>query len=175
MGWMPPLPESPAAKNDEPISAPGAATTIAPVQEVTVSEDAKPAVPEPASIASVETKPPAVEPAGAAAVQAAKSIAEPGPNISKPATETATVPTKDALVFNLRGDSWVEVKRVNGSGSESILASRLMKAGSTETIAVTEPVSVVIGNASVVDVSLRGVAIDMKNDIKGNVARITLK
>ena len=79
--------------------------------------------------------------------------------------------TKDALVFNVREDSWIEVRRV---GDKSILLSRIVKAGTSESVEVGEPVSVVVGNAAGVDANLRGEPVDMKSG-GGNVARLSLK
>jgi cytoskeleton protein RodZ len=79
--------------------------------------------------------------------------------------------SKDALVLTTRQDSWVEIKRADNS----VMFSRLMKAGSTETIEITAPVSVVIGNAAGVDATLRGSPLDVRGNAGNNVARLTVK
>jgi cytoskeleton protein RodZ len=85
---------------------------------------------------------------------------------------TATSPGKDTLVIKARQDSWLEIRP---EGATKPAVSRLMKAGESETFEVTEPVSVVIGNASGVDANLRGSAIELKAPGSGNVARLKLK
>lgn len=68
-------------------------------------------------------------------------------------------------------DSWVEIKRKDGS----ILMSRIAKAGTQETFEIVEPISLVVGNAAGVDVTLRNIPVDLKSDASSNVARVTLK
>lgn len=94
-----------------------------------------------------------------------------------PVTENATVPapavpldSKNALVFQVKEDSWVEIRRAD----DSILVSRLFKAGTTEAFAITSPVSMVIGNAAGVTVTLRGKPLDVSGN-SSNVARLDLK
>jgi len=84
---------------------------------------------------------------------------------------TSAVPGKDNLVLNARQDSWVDIRQTR---NKTVLLSRMVKAGSTETVEVTEPVLVVVGNASGVDLTFRGAPIDTKVG-RGNVARLTLK
>jgi cytoskeleton protein RodZ len=78
---------------------------------------------------------------------------------------------KNILSVNVHEDSWIEIKSANGS----ILISRLMKAGSSESLSLAHPVSVTIGNAAGVDVTLRGNAVDLKEATKNNIARLNLK
>lgn len=96
------------------------------------------------------------------ATQAAPKVAE--------STSKATA-GKDALTFNAREDSWIEVRR---AGDKSVLLSRVVKAGTNESVEVTEPVSVVVGNAAGVDATLRGAPVELKSG-GGNVARLSLK
>lgn len=91
----------------------------------------------------------------------------------KPATAIGineTASGKDALVFTIHEDSWIEVRR---SKDKKVLLSGLMKAGTTESVEVTEPVSVVVGNTTGVSANLRGESVELKSD--GNVARLVLK
>jgi cytoskeleton protein RodZ len=85
--------------------------------------------------------------------------------------ENAPAAAKDPLVLTAKADSWIEVKRTSGN---IILISRILKAGETETVDVTEPVSVVIGNSSGVQATLRGAPLEIKS-AGGNVARLTVK
>lgn len=81
-------------------------------------------------------------------------------------------PTKNTLVLQLREDSWVEIRRV---ADKRVLISRLLKGGTSEPFQISEPISLVIGNAAGVDAVLRGVPIDLKVDKNANVARLDLK
>jgi cytoskeleton protein RodZ len=92
-------------------------------------------------------------------------------SITPAASETPSVSNKNMLTFTVRDDSWVEVKSSNGN----VLISRLLKAGSSEALSLAHPVSITIGNATGVDVTLRGNAIDLKQATKNNVARLNLK
>jgi cytoskeleton protein RodZ len=76
----------------------------------------------------------------------------------------------DALVLVAREDSWVEIKR----GKEVVL-SRVLRAGTNEKTELSGPVTLTIGNATGVDVTLRGTPVDTKSDSRNNVARLNLK
>ncbi len=90
-----------------------------------------------------------------------------------PGVNTATgIDPARALELKLREDAWVEVLTQNG---ERKLISRLMKAGTTERVDVSEPVILVIGNAAGVDVTLRGQPVNLKPGTRDNVAKINLK
>lgn len=89
---------------------------------------------------------------------------------------TATVNTASPaaggeLSLNFRQDSWVDIKRADNT----VLISRLVKAGGTETVDMSQPVSIIIGNIAGVDATLRGAPLDLKAGSKTNVARLTLK
>lgn len=75
------------------------------------------------------------------------------------------------LTLKLREDSWIDIRKPDNS----ILISRLVKAGGTESFALDGPVSVVIGNAGGGDATWRGKPLDLKAKAKNNVARIKLK
>jgi cytoskeleton protein RodZ len=135
---------------------------------------------EAATSASAQAVSPQAVPAPAAAAPTAPGIPVAAPSastksVAAPVTQSKDTPPatpgKDALVFTVRQDSWIEVRR---AGSNSVLLSRVVKAGSSETVDVTEPVSVVVGNAAGVDASLRGTPVEF-NAASGNVARLNLK
>jgi cytoskeleton protein RodZ len=90
------------------------------------------------------------------------------PNAAPP---DAAAAGKDDLVLKVSQDSWIEIK---GSGNRTVL-SRIMKAGETETVEVKEPLSLVIGNAAGVDITLRGNPLALKANTSSNVARLNLK
>ncbi|GAA4034457.1 RodZ domain-containing protein [Actimicrobium antarcticum] len=75
------------------------------------------------------------------------------------------------LVLNLRSDSWIEIR---GAGKDAV-ASKLYRAGTTETFDISEPVLLVVGNASGVDATLRGAPLELQETAKNNVARLNLK
>jgi cytoskeleton protein RodZ len=77
---------------------------------------------------------------------------------------------KNTLVIQVRQDSWVEIRRAD----DTVLFSSLLKAGASESIELPGPVSVVVGNAAGVDMSLRGKPLDLKGN-SSNVARLNLK
>ena len=84
-----------------------------------------------------------------------------------------TAPTgKNTLQLKINSDSWIEVRRISNN---SIVISRIAKAGTIENIDVDEPVSVVIGNAAGVDASFRNAPLELKSSANNNVARLNLK
>lgn len=103
-----------------------------------------------------------------AAAAATGAPAAPAGNAGTAESATAT---KDAVVFKLRQDSWLEIKR---AGNRTIY-SGIAKAGTTETVELSAPVSVVIGNAAGVDVTVRGDPVELKPNTSSNVARLNLK
>jgi cytoskeleton protein RodZ len=78
----------------------------------------------------------------------------------------------NTLVFNMREESWLEVRRAK---DDSIVVARLAGAGETESVPVTVPVTVVVGNAAGVDVTLRGKPVELNASTRTNVARLNLK
>jgi cytoskeleton protein RodZ len=104
--------------------------------------------------------------------------------VRTPSTQTTSSPTavdvaatpavspdnKNALVFHVKEDSWVEIRKPD----DSVLVSRLFQAGTTEVFEITSPVAMVIGNAAGVSVTLRGKSLDVSGN-SSNVARLNLK
>ena len=80
-------------------------------------------------------------------------------------------PPAGALELKAREDSWVEVVAVSG---ERKLLSKLMKAGSTELVEISEPVMLLIGNAVGVDAILRGEPLNLKAAARDNVVKLSL-
>lgn len=78
--------------------------------------------------------------------------------------------SKDLLRLVMRQDAWVEIRRADGS----IMFSRLLAAGTTESFDVPEPLQLVVGNADGVEATLRGAPLVLPLS-KNNVARINLK
>jgi cytoskeleton protein RodZ len=88
-------------------------------------------------------QPPSAQP-GAAQTAAVTSTAAPAAAASAGA---------NALVLTVREDAWIEVRPAKGGNP---MIKRLVKAGSTETVNVDQPVRVIVGNPGSVSASLRG-------------------
>ena len=78
--------------------------------------------------------------------------ANPGTAAAAPAAAPAAAGA-GVLVLNVRADAWIEVRPAKGGAP---LIKRLVKAGSTETVNVDQPVRVIVGNPGSVSASLRG-------------------
>lgn len=87
------------------------------------------------------------------------------------AAATAPAANGNQLSLNFRQDSWVEIRRADNT----LLISRLVKAGGSQSFDMAQPVSVTIGNLAGVDATLRGELVDLKASSKTNVARLNLK
>lgn len=89
-----------------------------------------------------------------------------------PVAAVASAPAsgKNRMVFQVKEDSWVEIKLAD----ESTVVSRVLPAGSTESFDIPGPASVVIGNAAGVSVTLRGEPLNIGGG-SSNVARLNVK
>ncbi|MGZ3237858.1 MAG: RodZ domain-containing protein, partial [Burkholderiaceae bacterium] len=166
------------APTNTPANAPTTASTPTKIS-------ADPTVPAPASI-NIPAKAPTVIPAPTNTAAAPKpaapaiaptppvTLASPSP-VAKAITpanqDNPSATNKNMLIIKVREDSWVEIKDAN----DRTLISRLMAAGTTETLSVAKPVFLTVGNAAGVDVTLRGKSVDLKSSAKSNVARLNLK
>jgi cytoskeleton protein RodZ len=123
------------------ISVPGPAS--APAEAPASAPAAGPVVNTPATTAT--GAPPTAMPAAPAnPVTSQGQAAQPG----------ATTPAAaNALVLNVREDAWIEVRPAKGG---TPMLKRMVKAGSTETVNVDQPVRVIVGNPGAVSASLRG-------------------
>jgi len=106
-------------------------------------------------------------PAGAAATPGSGSPAGVAPAMPVAAAAAGA----NALVVEVREDSWIEVRRAKGAP----LIARLVKGGSTETFDVTEPVTLVVGKPSAVSATLRGAAVELPPVTGSSVSRVNLK
>jgi len=71
-----------------------------------------------------------------------------------PAQAAAAAPAAaNTLVLNVREDAWIEIKPAKGG---TAMIKRLVRAGSTETVNVDQPLRVIVGNPGAVSASLRG-------------------
>jgi len=76
------------------------------------------------------------------------------------------------LVLTFKGgSSWVQVKDRNGN----ILIGQTAQPGTTAQVSGTPPLDVVLGNARAVSATYRGQPVDFAGQVRGNVARFSLK
>jgi cytoskeleton protein RodZ len=75
------------------------------------------------------------------------------------------------MVLAFRDFSWTEVKERSGR----VLLSRMNRGGTTQAIAGSPPLDVVIGNAADVTLTWKGQRIDLAPLTRQNVARFTLE
>lgn len=151
-------------------STPQSAMTAEPAQgQPDASVQQPPVEQAPASAA------PPVVAGDAAASPGLAPVAEASPATASQVAPSPEVPAasgKDALVIKAREDSWIEIRRV---GNNAALFSRTVKAGESHSVEINEPVTVVIGNVAGVDLSLRGVPVEVSAKSNSNVARLSLK
>jgi cytoskeleton protein RodZ len=152
---------APAGESAPPAAAPGSTPGAAP---------ATPTAPVPA------VPPPAGAPAPAAGTPtAAAPGATPAPTVSTAAAPvTAVAPTAGAntLVLNVREDSWIEVRPSAGGRP---LISRLVKGGSTESVELSGPATLVVGAPGGVSATLRGADVALPQQPGRTIARVALK
>jgi cytoskeleton protein RodZ len=90
----------------------------------------------------------------------------------EPGVPAVALTPESALQLRANQDAWVEVIAVDG---ERKLVSKLMKAGTTELVEITEPVVLVVGNAAGIEAALRGHALNLRAAARDNVAKLSLK
>lgn len=153
----PEVKESPTAPSDSTSNAPESA----PVKSGDMAD--------PETVSSVNAPDSAASEATAStAMPVSPSAALPDANAIK---EDGAAPGKNTLVLKAREDSWIEIK----NSSNRTVFAQLVKAGASETFEVKEPLSLVIGNASGVDATLRGSPLELKASARSNVARLNVK
>lgn len=100
-------------------------------------------------------------------------LPETTPVASPPSTElgTASVQSAPRVVFNARGETWIQVKDAQGA----VVLERVLRSG--ETAAVTQPgkLSVVVGRADVTEVRVAGEDLNILASARENVARFEVK
>lgn len=172
-GGVAEIPRSnPAGESGSPPNQSGSETAPQQGSSVSNAEPATQSIPENTGKNDPTTE--AGNVAGAPAPTAAEGspAQAAAPLSATPSTEVTAPTSNNALVLKAREDSWIEIRRANGNG---IVLSRIMKAGETENLEVTEPMSIVIGNATGIDAILRGTAVELKSAAKSNVARLSVK
>jgi cytoskeleton protein RodZ len=107
----------------------------------------------------------------------ASPASPPAASVSQPiASAPTTKPVVSASaepewVFSASGESWLEVR----NAQKAVVWSGVVKAGETTRIQSPLPVSVVVGRAQVVTVTLRGQPFDLKPHTQVTVARFEVK
>jgi len=79
--------------------------------------------------------------------------------------------TTNTITFTFSGQSWVNITDQSGK----VVYEKLAQSGDVETITVTPPLNVVVGNASETKLNFSGQEIDLNTKTKNNVARLTLE
>jgi cytoskeleton protein RodZ len=135
-----------------------------PTAQVEVAPAAAAVQPAPAA----GTEQPAPGAAAAAEPPAVAAAESSGPAAAEPA---ATAPD-GALTLRFRGLSWVEVRQADGA----VLLSQNNPAGTQRTIDGVPPYTLVVGNASKVDLEFRGRSVDLAAAAnRDDVARLRLE
>lgn len=178
MGLIPAGLLTPADKGAAPAAsavAAAPAVVAAPLETTLVKpESLAPVAPPPVPLISVPgsgTDTPVMPPT--APLKPADMPTKPAEVLAKPA-EAAVKPAatgNNALVINVRQDSWVEIRRTGAAP----LVSRLMLAGSSQSFDINEPVQLVVGRPSGVDATLRGAALELTPVAGGTASRLNLK
>ncbi|MES2016438.1 MAG: RodZ domain-containing protein [Pseudomonadota bacterium] len=156
----------PTVTQDKPVAADPAAVAKP-------AEELPPVISNSVPLISVPPPTPAASAPGAGAMAgiAPTVVAPAAPKPANAPVAAQAAPAPDALVLVVREDSWVEVRTAKGRA----LFSSLVKAGNTETINVTEPVTLIVGKPSAVDATLRGAALALPTAPGVRVARVNIK
>jgi cytoskeleton protein RodZ len=112
-----------------------------------------------------------VAPSAAASASAPANVPAAAPVRAKADVASSGEVSREALTLKLAEDSWVQLKQPDGN----VILSQVFKAGSSESIPVSGPVVLTIGNAKGVKASFRGAPLDLPRQTKSNVARLDLK
>ena len=181
MGWLPALPKSITQKFEKP---PAPASASAPASVVAAKPDNSPATATALVDGKEKTKQielPAVDVSSQLASQSVAAPAAAAPD----GTNAVPVPTEGAsetpvaaaassgnvLVLKAREESWIELRRANGS----VLYKGTIPAGGSETIEIAEPVQLTLGNGPGVDATMRGTPLEIPVDKYSKVVRLSLK
>jgi len=126
------------------------------------------------ALAEAEEVPEAVTPitsfaAGAASVEDAASPAEPAPEATSELLPEPTPPRQ--LVLEFSGNCWAEVR--DATGRAHVIGEK--RAGARYVLGTDlGPFKIILGDASVVSITLDGEPYDLAPHTRGNVARFTL-
>lgn len=160
--------ETPAANGGAPAPVPDTGLNPSvPLISVPAPADANaPAAGTAPAAATTATPATATTAAPEAATTAAPAAAAPG------ATPPAAAPAgANTLVLTVNQDSWIEVRPQGGKA----LVSRLVRAGSTETVEIPGTATLVVGNPTGVSATLRGAALALPPVPGKTISRVTIK
>jgi cytoskeleton protein RodZ len=157
----------------EPISTRIGKQTFPSVAPVISEKNIEPEVTHAVPSSPAVTSSPLPAPVPMQVQAAANPVAAVAPDVAGATAILNAVPGKknDQLVLTLHEDSWIQIKRPDGS----MLISRLLKAGTSETFEITGPVSLTVGNVAGVEATLRGLPLDIKPKNNSNTARLKLE
>jgi cytoskeleton protein RodZ len=125
----------------------------------------------PAESAAPVSAAPAVPPSTASAEPQAAALPAAAPEPAA-AVEPAVAAPEGALKLSFRDRSWVEIRQADGT----VLLSQNNPGGTVQTIAGVPPYTLVIGNASKVDLEFRGQPVDLSASVsRDGVARLRLE
>jgi cytoskeleton protein RodZ len=166
-GAAAPTAPAPAGTTTEPLQNPSVPLISVPGQ------NAAPQNPQPGNGAAPAGQAPAPAPAGgpSAATEAMPAPAQAAPAQPPVLAATATAVGPNALVLDVREDSWIQARTNDGKN----LISRLVKAGSTETVTLDQPVTLTVGNPKGVNATLRGADVALPMIPGKTIARVSLK
>lgn len=88
-----------------------------------------------------------------------------------PVQAPADIKPSNSLVMKFTADSWVRLTDKNAK----VIYEKMLHSGDVETIQVSPPISILIGNAAATTMVFNGKQIDFSGNTKNNVARITLE
>jgi cytoskeleton protein RodZ len=148
--------------------------TAPPGESVQVEQEA--VMPPSDAVAEPETEPatPSTDAQASDAVATEATLAAALPDAPPPSAESAGVPPvtgQRQLAFTFTADSWVEIR----DAQDRIILSELNRAGSSRSVGAVFPVSLVIGNAKSVRLSIDGTPHDLAPATKVDVARLRLE
>lgn len=100
----------------------------------------------------------------------------PAPETVQPVVEDTTPPVvvnplERHLVFVFKGSCWTEVRDING---KALIIGELRSGQQREITVEPGPMKIVLGDATVVDLSIDGKTFDLSSHTRGKVARFTL-
>lgn len=163
-------PALPAAPVFPPAVQPESSLPVAaPVAVETVPAGTPGAMVSPAAI------PPAVVPAASPGIAVPSTMPAPTPAVTLPVSSAPVAasarPGAVAAEFSVSQLSWIEVQDKTGA----ILLSENLPAGTRRSVSGVPPLSVVVGNADGVKLTVNGKVVDLQSRTRNSVARLTLE
>lgn len=143
---------------------------VTPAVETVAPAGPAPAVAPASEIGAAAPAAAAMAPAGSASVPSSASSLAVAP--ANPAASAAPAqPSTGIVVFQPRGDTWVQVTDANGV----VALRKTLRAGETAGASGALPLAVVVGKADQTAVEVRGKAFDLAAVSRDNVARFEVK